>query len=629
MHRLKSKKRWHLLPLFIIGNLLLLTTISLYQPSGIVVAQSFGTAEQYFTNATQETGVPSQVLKAICQMEGQVSMHQGSANISDGYGCMNLVHTNVNGCQALEASSGKACTHSFTRKNLDTLDQAAKLMNINSNLIKKDLATNILAGAWILRVDALALSPKLPTTLADWYGTVAAYSNATVPATASMYADAIFHIITTGFSAKTDQGQTVQLLPQAITPNTKTFHANATSAATPGGCSSGGADYSLAINCILDPTKSDCNIVAANQPCNYESANRPQDLSINQIVIHDVEGSALSALNSFQDPSSAVSSHYIIDTDGTVYEVLHNKDIAYAAGNYWYNQHSINIEHAGYDATGYQWYNALQYLASAKLVAFLIREYHIPLDHDHIVSHGTIPSSLLIVAPNHVDPGPYWLWQYYLTLIHQQGIAYPWPDISLEFVTIIPRTGQKPLGPNGTETTQNFNFFSVYNGPSTTSGLVPHSGDSSDITDETTNVESLTTYAYTAKCKDAAGTGDTMYQIWYGTEDQPNVAYPNNHYAHARQVWLAVPPRDALEFLGNGKIITFQSSSSDTVPIYGRPATLSVGYAAYQLGEAPSNAIFVSTYTVQIQEADGTSTRWYEINYNHRQAWIPSSEVKQ
>ena len=147
---------------------------------------------------------------------------------------------------------------------------------------------------------------------------------------------------------------------------------------------------------------------------------------------------------------------------------------------------------------------------------------------------------------------------------------------------------------NGTETAQNFNFFSVYNGPSTASGLVPHSGDASDITDETTNVESLITYAYTAKIKDAAGTGDTMYQIWYGAEDQPDAASPNNHYAHARQVWLAVPPGDALESLGNGKIITFESNVSSTVPIYGRPVTLSVGYSAYQLGEAPTNAIFVS-----------------------------------
>ena len=37
-----------------------------------------------------------------------------------------------------------------------------------------------------------------------------------------------------------------------------------------------------------------------------------------------------------------------------------------------------------------------------------------------------------------------------------------------------------------------------------------------------------------------------------------------------------------------------------------------------------SESVFVSAYTVI---EDGTNNLWYEINYNHRQAWVPSSEV--
>ena len=81
------------------------------------------------------------------------------------------------------------------------------------------------------------------------------------------------------------------------------------------------------------------------------------------------------------------------------------------------NEQSIGIEHTGFGATGYQWYNTAQYLASAKLVAYLLNKYHIPLDHDHIVSHGTVPAAFLKASPNHVDPGPYWLWDYYFNLI--------------------------------------------------------------------------------------------------------------------------------------------------------------------------------------------------------------------
>jgi hypothetical protein len=30
---------------------------------------------------------------------------------------------------------------------------------------------------------------------------------------------------------------------------------------------------------------------------------------------------------------------------------------------------------------------------------------------------------------------------------------------------------------------------------------------------------------------------------------------------------------------------------------------------------------------VKTGKADGAGTLWYEINYNHRQAWVPASEV--
>jgi len=47
----------------------------------------------------------------------------------------------------------------------------------------------------------------------------------------------------------------------------------------------------------------------------------------------------------------------------------------------------------------------------------------------------------------------------------------------------------------------------------------------------------------------------------------------------------------------------------------------------YLLGEAPASAIFISAYTASITEADGTQTLWYEINYNHRQAWVLASNI--
>ncbi|QBD76690.1 N-acetylmuramoyl-L-alanine amidase [Ktedonosporobacter rubrisoli] len=610
-----------------VGALLLLSALGVWNVAGRAHAAPSGDAEQVFAQASQETGVPSDLLKAICQMEGHMHMHSGSPNIGDGYGCMNLVHTDADGCQAQLSNAGLPCTHHFTRRQINTLDHAAQLMHVSQEQIKSDFATNIRAGAWILREDAqkASSSHSLPTNLADWYGAVAAYSNATVSSTATMYADAVYKLIQNGFTATTDQGATVSLQAQAVTPHRQTYIAPRD--ALPTGCQQQGAEYGPAINCILDPQKYDCNKVADNQPCNYDSANRPTDLPITHIVIHDVEGSALSALATFQDPTFAVSAHYIIDTDGTVYQAVRHEDIAFQAGNFWYNQHSIGIEHAGYDKDGYLWYNAAEYLASAKLVAFLIEKYHIPFDHDHIVSHGTIPSPNLQVAPNHVDPGPYWLWEYYAKLTLGELFSPLAKRTRQGFVTLIPPSGRRPLGPHGTETKDNFNFFYLYTEPSTKSDLIPHQPDKPTEWNETDTVESLISYYYTDKKPDEAGSGMMMYKIWYGTEDQASTQGPQGQYAHAKEAWLAAPRDGVLEGFGLGQPVVLHQNNASVLPIYGRPAATEQDWKGDQIGEAPDKAVFISAYTDREVASDGSQTLWYEINFNHRQAWVLANEV--
>ncbi|HET8842344.1 MAG TPA: N-acetylmuramoyl-L-alanine amidase, partial [Ktedonobacteraceae bacterium] len=186
-----------------------------------------------------------------------------------------------------------------------------------------------------------------------------------------------------------------------------------------------------------------------------------------------------------------------------------------------------------------------------------------------------------------------------------------------------PKTDQRPFGPNGTETPANFNFFNLYNGPSTSSGLIP-AGDTSDITDVTYNVEPGMTYFYLAKVPDAAGTGDTMYEIWYGVQDQLHLD-PPGFFAGAKKVWLAVPRGAGVEGRSPAKpgkshpssVVAIVKSNAD---IYGRPISASQNI----IGSAPLGSTFYSGYTLV---EDNTSNLWYEINFNHRHAWVPSSEV--
>jgi len=554
-------------------------------------------ANNAFAQAEAKFHVPQSLLKAICYMEGRLSNHGGNPSIDNGFGCMHLVKNN----------------------NADTLDQAAKNLGVSTSLLREDLDTNIRGGAAVLRDTALQLSPNhtLPMSLADWYDTVATYSHATVNSTATMYANAVYTLLRQGFTAQTDTGETVTLAPQVVQLNKSAAARLSFNTALPGGCTNDTkVDYPGAVGCIV-PQSFNCS--ANHNPCSYKSANRPTDYSIDKIVIHDTEGSLQDALNIFQNVSNGVSVQYLVDTDGTVYQLVRENAIAYHAGNYWYNQHSIGVEHVGYDAQGYQWYNATQYLASARLVAYLLQKYHLPLDRTHIVAHGTLPSGSA-ATKNHFDPGPYWLWDYYFGLIHQQGIPFPTTHPPANTITLHPQSDQHPDGPNGTETTANFNFFYLYTSANTRSSRIPQI-DSTDLADVSNSVEPGIPYTFVAKAADAAGTGDTMYKIWYGETDRAQNT-PPSYFADGHLAWLDVPAGDGVEGSGTGSYgqLALRSQSGSTPQIYARPTSKS----AYIIGRAPAGTAFAigETYV-----EDGTRTLWYEINFNHRQAWVPASEM--
>lgn len=581
-------------PLFLLCIALLISVGTLFTsaPGRVstpvaLAAGSDGSLARAFAQASKESAVPVSLLEALCYMEGRLSNHGGTPSIDGGYGCMHLVKND----------------------RVDTLDSAAGLLHVSADQLKSSMTANIRGGAMLLRQDALKLSTNhtLPTTLANWYGALVLYSNATTLSTAYMYADAVYKLLNSGFTARAQTSEMVTLTAQHVSPNTATASAARAATTLPQGCvNDGKTDYPGAIDCIVNPSTFDCN---ATSPCTYNSSNRPTSYPLLFVTIHDTEGSLQDALNIFQDPSKGVSIHYLVDTDGTVYQLLHEKDIAFHNGNYWYNERSVGIEHVGYDATGYQWYNAAEYLGSAKLVAYLLKKYNIPLDHDHIMAHGTTPAPTVGSTPNHVDPGPYWLWDYYFDLINQQGVDFPVYTPNNQTVVLHASSGVTPYGSNGAETSANFNFFNLYTSASTSSALIPNASSGSDSTDETYNVESALCYYYVATASDAAGTGDTMYEIWYGESNN----LPSSQSMNGKLAWLAVPPGAGTS--GYGTLVKLTASSP---AIYGEP----VASSTYKVGAVPTNAIFDATFSLTI-----SGTVWYSINYNHRPMWVPASEV--
>lgn len=155
------------------------------------------------------------------------------------------------------------------------------------------------------------------------------------------------------------------------------------------------------------------------QVIDYPSPNfneRPNGYSIDCIVLHYTDTSTLQeALDILTDPKCEVSSHYVIDEDGTIYRLVDDEKRAWHAGkSHWQgrdnvNHFSIGIElqnggyHAGYALQG-TWpeFSKPQIASLKNLLRHLIAKFSI--DPSNIIGHSD-------VAPGRkIDPGPAFPW---------------------------------------------------------------------------------------------------------------------------------------------------------------------------------------------------------------------------
>ena len=143
--------------------------------------------------------------------------------------------------------------------------------------------------------------------------------------------------------------------------------------------------------------------------------DRPEGQPINCIVVHYTDYLIFEEfLSCHLDPASQLSAHYLINDDGTIYQLVSDEKRAWHAGvSHWngydnVNNNSIGIElHNGgmtYKEKFGEWppYPSVQMQALADLVRDLQIRFSIPTDH--IVGHND-------VAPiRKIDPGPHFDW---------------------------------------------------------------------------------------------------------------------------------------------------------------------------------------------------------------------------
>jgi N-acetylmuramoyl-L-alanine amidase len=133
--------------------------------------------------------------------------------------------------------------------------------------------------------------------------------------------------------------------------------------------------------------------------------------------------SAQAAIDRLCDPAARVSSHYVVDEDGTVFALVPEHLRAWHAGvSFWRGRHTLNDVSIGIEIVnpGHEWgyrpFPAAQIAAVTTLCREILSRHAIPARN--IVAHSD-------VAPDRKqDPGELFPWQHLAAF----GIGL-WPDV--------------------------------------------------------------------------------------------------------------------------------------------------------------------------------------------------------
>jgi len=368
------------------------------------------TLDQAFDKASQSSGVPADVLKAVSYMESRWDNHDGKPSADGGYGPMNLTDL-----AAADNSAGKGDKSTRHAASTQTAALGAKLTGLKPTLIKNNANANVCVGAAVL---ASYQAKKTNATKSDakrdvnaWTDAVTRFGAVGTGQSNAKFASQVFTVLHSGASRVTANGQRVTLAAQ---PAAK-VPASAASGTRTDCPKSLGCDWVPAPYLKGDPSLPD----NTGNYGNHDLADRTGTggPKLKYIVIHDTEGSYASALNLVQDPTYLAWNYTVRSSDGHIAQHLNAKDVGWHAGNWYLNMHSIGIEHEGYAGTN-GWYTEAMYANSATLVKYLANKYDISLDPAHIIGHDQVPGILPgYTASVHWDPGPYWDWEHYFALL--------------------------------------------------------------------------------------------------------------------------------------------------------------------------------------------------------------------
>ncbi|MFF4184057.1 N-acetylmuramoyl-L-alanine amidase [Streptomyces sp. NPDC001691] len=634
-------------------------TAAVAAPRGAGAAQGSGARpgsalQARFAEAAKEFKVPQSVLMAVSYRQTLWEDHDGKPSTSGAYNVMGLTRVTPADVERpgdqdrlahLDLSGDPAVMKKFDAKKalaqapavdtndprLHTLDEAAKLIGEPVDTVRTDTGQSIRAGAALLARYQRAATGSLPADPGGWYAAVARYSQAPDAKGADAFARRVFDSVRSGESRLTTDGQRLALPADPAVKPVKPAKMPL-AAAAPGAPAetAGTPECPAGLPCDVKPA--DVN--------NYNVANRPDNgFDIRQIVIHDTEGSYDGSVKIFQDPTTSASTHYLIKDDGSlVTQMVATKDESYHAGNKTVNMHALGIEHVGYAIKEGSWYGEPLYESSATLVKYLADRFNIPVDREHIIGHDEVPGVLDgYVAGMHWDPGPFWDWNHYMSLLGAPTGAggAGQPLRAGQVVKVVPpfsAANQPTLTYNGkTVTPQPANFGYLYASASTATPIAdPYMPNVlwSDGPNWGDKVVAGGQYVV------ADWQGDWT-AIWYG----------------GRKAWFFNPGGQYTSVVAPDAPVVLKAKGTAPVAVYGRAYPEDAAYAGTGVPVQNNNSAALTKYTVPADQAyvaagapvagdyylggttlgtlvKGTQT-FYPIRYNHRIAWVRTADVQQ
>lgn len=364
------------------------TTLIAAESSSRVPAESQGDPEVINTElerASSDFDVPLDLLKALASLGSKTNSAEveGPSDVPRAFGIMGLHEDNWFGLNVTRASI---------------------LLGVSSETIKYDLRMNIRAAGVLLAAFAAegrnssSLSTK---SLHSWQGAIERFSGIHNKIAAKLFVARVFRILHMGIStgnlfipAHTEIGS--NLLSSSAIPWRPQRENN------------------------VDSGFPDAIWAGPPPSSNYQVARGAS--SLNFVIVHTTESSAESALDWFLNPASHVSAHYIVSSEGTIWQVVDDRDTAYHAGNFSYNEQAIGIEMEGYAggrAGDFSWQTSEQHNRVVELIKWLTSQYGIQMDRAHLIGHNQVPG---VTSPgcggpdswggcsNHYDPGAWWNW---------------------------------------------------------------------------------------------------------------------------------------------------------------------------------------------------------------------------